>query len=98
MKSPFDIPRGSANFDRAAPRKPNDYLALSEVFHKAFIAIDEHGTEAAAATAILMETGAVLREDFEKPVEVHVDHPFFFAIQHRPTGTCLFIGSVSHLQ
>src|SRR5207237_4509490 len=41
MKSAFDQPRGSANFDRIAPRKPNDYLFLSNVFHKTFIAVDE---------------------------------------------------------
>jgi serpin B len=40
MKSAFDIPRGSANFDGIAPRKPNDYLYISNVFHKTFIAFD----------------------------------------------------------
>jgi serine protease inhibitor len=34
MKSAFDQPQGSANFDRIAPREPNDYLYLSNVFHK----------------------------------------------------------------
>jgi serpin B len=37
MKSAFDEPLGSANFDRIAPRRPNDYLSISEVFHKAFL-------------------------------------------------------------
>jgi serine protease inhibitor len=41
MKSAFDIPQGSANFDKIAPRKPNDYLYISNVFHKTFIAVDE---------------------------------------------------------
>ena len=54
MKSAFDQPRGSANFDRIAPRKPNDYLYLSNVFHKTFIAVDEKGTKAAAATAAVV--------------------------------------------
>jgi serpin B len=52
MKTAFDHPTGSANFDKIAPRKPDDYLAISEVFHRTFIAVDEKGTEAAAATAV----------------------------------------------
>ena len=47
MKTAFDNPRGSANFDKIAPRKPNDYLYISQIFHKTFIAVDEKGTEAA---------------------------------------------------
>ena len=39
LKTTFDQPPGSANFDRMAPRKPNDYLAISGVFHKTFIAV-----------------------------------------------------------
>jgi serine protease inhibitor len=93
MKTAFDIPRGSANFDRMAPRKPDDYLAISDVFHKTFISVDENGTEAAAATAVAMvRLKGTMRP--EEPVEVKVDHPFLFAIQHRPTGACLFLGHV----
>ena len=92
MKSPFDKPPGSADFDRMAPRKPNDYLYISDVFHKTFLDIDENGTEAAAATAVAMmrATGIELRP--KQPVEVKVDRPFLFAIQHRSTGACLFLG------
>ena len=50
MKTAFDEPAGSANFDRLAPRKPDDYLAISAVLHKTYLALDEKGTEAAAAT------------------------------------------------
>ncbi len=95
MKTAFDVPAGSADFGRAAPRTPGDYLALSEVFHKTYLAIDEHGTEAAAATAAVMFDAMAAQEVPEQPVAVHVDHPFFFAIQHRATGACLFLGTVS---
>lgn len=95
MKTAFDQPNGSANFDRMAPRKPNDYLYLSEVFHKTFIAVDESGTEAAAATAVVASYGfAAIKQDPPKPIEVRVDRPFLFAIQHRASGACLFLGRV----
>jgi len=94
MKTAFDIPPRSANFDRMAPRRANDYLALSEVFHKTFLKLDEEGTEAAAATAVAVMTASAVRER-PKPIEFKVDHPFLFAIQHRPTGACLFLGRVT---
>ena len=94
MKSAFDLPKGSANFDRLAPRRPNDYLFISDVFHKTYIAVDEKGTEAAAATAVAMMRSTA-RIEPTKPVEVIVDRPFLFAIQHAPTGTCLFLGQVT---
>src|SRR5213079_2539985 len=71
MKTAFDQPRGSANFDGMAPRKPNDYLYISQVFHKTFIAVDEKGTEAAAATAVAMMAATALRSP-PPPVEVKV--------------------------
>ena len=95
MKTAFDEPQGSANFDKIAPRKPNDYLAISEVFHKTFIAVDEKGTEAAAATAVAMMAGSARLEKPPEPIVVRVDHPFLFAIQHVPSGTCLFLGHVT---
>jgi serpin B len=94
MRSAFDQPRGSANFDGIAPRKPDDYLAISKVFHRTFVAVDEEGTEAAAATAVVTRTvtGAAPRS---QPLEIRVDRPFLFLIQHRFTGACLFLGRVS---
>ena len=94
MKSAFDQPQGSANFDRIAPRRPDDYLYISEVFHKTFLNLDEKGTEAAAATAVVAVAASAVREK-PKPIEVRVDHPFLFAIQHRPSGACLFLGHVT---
>ncbi|HEY7002332.1 MAG TPA: serpin family protein [Candidatus Udaeobacter sp.] len=95
MKNAFDIPRGSANFDKMAPRKPNDYLYISNVFHKTFIAVDEKGTEAAAATAVVMMRATSMRGPKPPPIEVKVDRPFVYAIQHVPTGVCLFLGRVT---
>lgn len=93
MKSAFDQPRGTANFDRIAPRRASDYLYISEVFHKTFLKLDENGTEAAAATAFTAILGSQMGER-PKPIEVRVDHPFLFAIQHRTSGACLFLGRV----
>ncbi|HEY2084299.1 MAG TPA: serpin family protein [Verrucomicrobiae bacterium] len=94
MTSAFDKPRGSANFDRMAPRRPNDYLYISDVFHKTFLSVDEKGTEAAAATAVVMMRALSAEPIPPKPIEVRVDHPFILAIQHRASGACLFLGHV----
>ncbi|PYI45157.1 MAG: hypothetical protein DMF11_13165 [Verrucomicrobia bacterium] len=95
MKTAFDKPQGSANFDKMAPRKPDDYLYISQIFHKTFIAVDEKGTEAAAATAVAMMAGTALRSPSPPPIEVKVDRPFVYAIQHVPSGVCLFLGRVT---
>lgn len=94
MRSAFDEPPGSANFDRTAPRRPDDYLYISEVFHKTFIELDEKGTEAAAATAVVMMTATAAPALPREPIEVRVDRPFLFAIQHVSSGACLFLGRV----
>jgi serpin B len=95
MKTAFDKPQGSANFDKMAPRIPKDYLYISQIFHKAFIAVDEKGTEAAAATAVAMMAGTALRSPPPPPIEVKIDRPFIYAIQHIPSGVCLFLGRVT---
>jgi serpin B len=68
--------------------KPELYIA--EVLHKAFVSVDEAGTEAAAATAVPMELTAVP----EPPAEVTLDRPFIFLIRDIETGAILFIGRV----
>lgn len=92
LKTAFDLPPGSANFDRMAPRRPNDYLAISEVFHKTFLALDERGAEAAAATAVSMVRITSAALPTPQPIVFRVDRPFLFAIQHAPSGACLFLG------
>src|SRR6266480_3585122 len=95
MKTAFDKPQGSANFDKIAPRTPKDYLYISQIFHKTFIAVDEKGTEAAAATAVAMMAGTAFRSPPPPPIEVKIDRPFIYAIQHVPSGVCLFLGRVT---
>jgi serpin B len=81
-----------ADFSRMAASR----LMLSAVFHKTFMTADEKGTEAAAATAAVV-SDIVRGGDGPPPppIEVHVDRPFFFAIQHRPSGACIFLGRVT---
>jgi serpin B len=93
MRSAFDDPAGSADFSRMAPRTPEDYPALSEILHRASLSVDEAGTEAAAATAGGFFAGGIASARL-KPIEFHVDRPFLFAIQHRPSGACLFLGHI----
>ena len=92
MTTAFDEPPGSANFGRMAPKGPGADLKISEVFHKTFLDLDEQGTEAAAATAVAMAPTAAPVTPKPKPILVRVDHPFLFAVQHRTSGACLFIG------
>ncbi len=68
----------------------NRDLAIDDVLHKAFVSVDEAGTEAAAATAVIMTLTAVPAP----PVVVTVDRPFIFLIRDTETGTILFIGRV----
>ena len=65
--------------------------SLSDVIHKAFVAVDEEGTEAAAATAV---TAIPVSGAPGPPVEVTVDRPFIFLIRDGETGTILFVGRV----
>jgi serpin B len=65
-------------------------LFISDVIHKAFIAVDEAGTEAAAATALIMKATSAP----QAPVQVTVDRPFIFLIRDIKTGTILFVGRI----
>ena len=68
----------------------NRDLFIAEVLHKAFVSVDEAGTEAAAATAVVMNLTAAPGE----PVEVALDRPFIFLIRDIETGAILFVGRV----
>lgn len=65
-------------------------LAVTDVFHKAFVAVDEAGTEAAAATAVVIGLTSMPLS----PVDMTVDRPFVFLIRDIQTGAVLFVGRV----
>lgn len=68
-----------------------DDLHISDVLQKATITVDEEGTEAAAATAVIIGVESMPMDD---PISLIIDRPFFFMIQHIPTDTILFMGHV----
>ena len=78
-----------ADFSGMTEEEP---LFIGIVVHKAFVAVDEKGTEAAAATAVAMRAGSMPRP--EEPVAFTADRPFLFLIRHRATGAILFLGRV----
>lgn len=68
-----------------------EQLFISAVIHQANMDVDEKGTTAAAATAVVMRATALPAE----PVTLRLDKPFYFALRDIPTGTILFLGRVS---
>ncbi|MEE4353794.1 MAG: serpin family protein [Desulfatiglans sp.] len=68
-----------------------DWLYIGAVIHKAFVDVNEEGTEAAAATAVVMEARGIPAP----PPVFRADHPFVFLIQENRTGSILFIGRVT---
>ncbi len=70
----------------------SDSLFISSVVHKAFVDVNEEGTEAAAATGVLMQTTAMRQP--VPPVVFRADHPFLFVIRDNRSGAALFVGRV----
>lgn len=91
MTDPFDPVR--ADFSGMAPVQPDGRLFLSAAVHKAFVAVDEAGTEAAAATGVTV-TRATAR-DRQEPVIFRADRPFVFLIRDVKHGTILFLGRLT---
>ncbi len=85
MVDAFDAHK--ANFSGMTAQ--ND-LFISDVIHKAYVAVDEKGTEAAAATVVL---GVKVSGMFEE-ITLTIDRPFIFIIRDKPSGQILFIGRV----
>jgi serpin B len=66
-------------------------LHIDHVIHQAVIDVDEKGSEAAAATAVVMNETSIMDPD----LVFQADHPFCFAMVHQPTGSILFLGRVA---
>jgi len=86
MPLAFDM----AKADFTAMNGGKEPLGISEVIHKAFVDVNEEGTEAAAATAIDVWP----TEDVAPPPEFRADHPFLFLIRDLRSGAILFMGRV----
>lgn len=69
-------------------------LVLTDVIHKTFIAVDEKGTVAAAATGVEMGSMAAIARPMERYIEVTADRPFLFFIRSRAVHTALFMGRI----
>lgn len=95
MGMPIAFDRHRADFTGMAdPPRPEDRLYLSEVFHKAFVEVDEAGTEAAAATAVVMMRATAAMPS-APPFEFRADHPFLFLLRDTGSGAVLFLGRVA---
>jgi serpin B len=89
MKRAFD---SAADFSGMSGGKD---FSLSAVLHQAFVAVDENGTEAAAATAVVAPTTSARQPSEPPPLIVfRADHPFMFLIRENRSGIILFMGRV----
>ncbi|MBR9691639.1 serpin family protein [Candidatus Woesearchaeota archaeon] len=86
MGMPTAFKSGQADF--SGMDGSND-LYIGNVIHQAYVKVDEKGTEAAAATAVVMELTAAMPTNIFR-----ADHPFIFLIQEKGTGNILFMGKV----
>ena len=89
MGMPLAFSQEGADFSGITGKRD---LSISNVIHKAFISVDEKGTEAAAATAVTMCMMAA--PDKVRPVVFNADHPFVFLIRDNETGSILFMGKI----
>lgn len=93
MKAAFSR---KADFTKIAnPAEKDDQLMISQVFHKAFVKLDEKGTEAAAASAVEM-TAKGAAPPPAKAVEFKADHPFLFMLRDNTSELVVFMGRVSN--
>lgn len=85
---PIAFDEGAADFSGMSPQGEN--IFIQDVLQEAFISVDEHGTEAAAATAVIAGATSAPQDI----VELVVDRPFLFLIRDNETGATLFMGRV----
>jgi serpin B len=83
---------GPADFSGISTDAP---MAISDVIHKAFINVGEEGTEAAAATAVVIGVTSAVYQPFVMPEIFTADHPFLFALEDNHFGSILFLGQVT---
>ncbi len=94
MGMPVAFDKAKADFTGMAdPPDPDERLAIDDAFHKAFVKVDEKGTEAAAATAVVMSARGMGGPP--KIAEFKADHPFLFFIIEKQSGLVLFMGRVT---
>ncbi|WP_299453976.1 serpin family protein [uncultured Microscilla sp.] len=74
----------------------NKSLKISEVVHKAFVEVNEKGTEAAAATAVVVRAKTASARRPVTPKVFRADHPFIFMIKDNTTGSILFMGKITN--
>lgn len=70
-------------------------FTISAAIHRAYIDVNEQGTEAAAATSTVMRATAVRRQIPEPPIIFRADHPFLFLIRDTRSGSILFMGRIA---
>ena len=92
VRDAFDPARADLSGIAGAPHD----LVVSAALHRAFVRVDERGTEAAAATAVIGELCAAVQIVRPKPLPFVVDHPFMFFLRDTATGLVLFVGRVAN--
>ena len=95
MGMPQAFDKDTADFGGISEQQP---LWISHVVHRAFVEIDEEGTEAAGATAVVMERASAGADRPKRPPIFRADHPFVFAIIDRQTRGVLFLGRLVNPQ
>jgi serine protease inhibitor len=97
MERAFKDPRAAdgAQFDgMSQSQDPSQKLYVSKVLHKAFVEVNEKGTEAAAATAVMMPKAEAAPQSVPFTPTFRADRPFLFLVRDRQSGSVLFLGRV----